>query len=136
MPGKGTSWAKPIITADHLKVFFREGVGMSGALILRDVIRRAAAPTPPVAPLPGGRRKRGRPDELTPPKNRKIRELYDRWRVTEWSLQTYAEDHLGVSRQNLSNWLRELTHPDARSREQIKARTEIDVGPRPPRGRR
>jgi hypothetical protein len=134
MPGKGTSWAKPIITADHLKVIFaRNDIGMS---VLRHIpLRSAAAPTP--APLPPRtRQKRGRPDQVKPPKDRKIRELYDRWRGSGRSLTWYAEEHLGVSRQNFSNWMRELTYPDEKSRKQIKERTEIEIGPRPIKGKR
>jgi hypothetical protein len=142
---KGTSF-KPFAVDHGMKLLFAEGVGMSGALLLRDILLKpsAVAPTPTaaakslgaaVAPKPGSRQRRGRPDEVTPPKHRKIRELHDLWRETGWTLEKYARVTLDVSRQNFSNWLRELNHPSAEDRAKIKARTGVDVGPRLPRRR-
>lgn len=73
--------------------------------------------------------RRRRPIKATP-QHPDIRILYDDYITIGWSLKRYADERLGISRQHVWNYFNNVFHPNSKTRDQIKARTGIEIGSR------
>jgi len=84
---------------------------------------------PTIAPADRPHTRRRRPVKMHSGVSPGIRQLYAHYAESGMTLERYARDRLGFSRQIVWYWFSNVAYPSPASRAQIKERTAIDIGP-------